>query len=237
MFFPSSLKSAILIKRYNRFLADVQTNNNDIMTIHCANTGAMTGCANKGDIVWYSTSNNPKRKLPNSWELTQTQNEFWICVNTIRANQVVKEALYNKEIQSLTHYDSIQTEVKYGEENSRIDFLLLDAQMKQCYLEIKSVTLFNPTNQFGYFPDAITLRGQKHIRELISMSKKGHRAIIFFLVMHSGIQSFAPAKDIDPTYTDLLKQAIINGVEVVCYNTIISPNGIILNKSIPIFVD
>lgn len=90
MFFPSSLKSAILIKRYNRFLADVQTNNNDIMTIHCANTGAMTGCANKGDIVWYSTSNNPKRKLPNSWELTQTQNEFWICVNTIRANQVVQ---------------------------------------------------------------------------------------------------------------------------------------------------
>ena len=237
MLFPSQLQSATLIKRYKRFLADIQLNNGEIITIHCANTGAMTGCANEGDTVWFSTSNNSKRKLPNSWELTLTSQNHWICVNTIRANQIVKEAIIKHQIPKLIGYNNIKSEVKYGSENSRIDLLLSDNKRNQCYVEIKSVTLFNPNNQYGYFPDTITTRGQKHLRELISIVKKGERAVVFFLVMHTGIEQFCPAYDIDPAYSSLLKQAYQNGVEVICYKTTISPAGIWIKRPLAITFD
>lgn len=237
MLFPSPLKPANLMKRYKRFLADVQLPNKEIITIHCANTGAMTGCANENDVVWYSTSNNTKRKLPCSWELTHTKDNYWICINTIRANTIVKEALANKKISELYQYDNIKSEVKYGTENSRIDLLLSDNNDNQCYVEVKSVTLHNPINQFGYFPDAVTHRGQKHLRELMEMVKKGSQSVIFFLVMHSGIKYFSPAEEIDPDYANLLKQAKQSGVKILCYNTIISTNSIEINHPIPIIID
>ncbi len=215
-----TLQHSTLIKRYKRFLADVTltddalANKNEI-TMHCANTGAMTGCATPGDSVWYSTSDNKKRKYPNSWELTYTKNKHWICVNTIRANQLAEEALSQGLIKEFTGHSELKREVKYGEENSKIDFKLFDQQGIETYIEIKSVTLLESGQ--GYFPDAVTERGQKHLRELMSMVASGHRAVLLFAVLHSGIHSVKPAEHIDKKYSQLLKEAKQRGVEILAY--------------------
>ncbi|WP_392561561.1 DNA/RNA nuclease SfsA [Orbus sturtevantii] len=237
MFFQSPLQSGTLIRRYKRFLADVLLPNNKIITIHCANTGAMTGCATAGDTVWYSRSTNPKRKLPYSWELTYTKDNDHICVNTSKANLIVKEAFFRQQIKEFIPYEQLLSEVKYGTENSRIDLLLQNNQSNMCYVEVKSTTLFDSSNQFGYFPDAVTARGQKHLRELKLMVSEGKRAVIFFLVLHSGIKYFSPATHIDPLYGQLLKDAVKSGVEILCYNTNISTTEITLHQPVPIMLD
>lgn len=209
------LQSAILLKRYKRFMADVKLENNHILTIHCANTGAMTGCGEDGDIVWYSDSKSETRKYPHSWELTQLKNGQMVCINTHRSNQLTLEALQNKQIKELAMYDEILPEVKYGEENSRIDFLLKGEGLPDCYVEVKSVTLVK--HNIGMFPDAVTTRGQKHLRELMAMEKLGHRAVVFFAGLHNGFDCFKVAEYIDPEYDKLLKEAIEQGVEVYAY--------------------
>ena len=158
-----SAQKATLIKRYKRFLADVILEDGSTTTIHVANTGAMTGCATPNDTVFYSVSDNKKRKYPFSWELSQTNENHWICVNTIRANQLVEEALINQEISELKNFTDLKREVKYGNENSKIDFHLIDEQHNETFIEVKSVTLLE--GKQGYFPDAKTERGQKHLRE------------------------------------------------------------------------
>lgn len=230
MEFIPPLKSATLIKRYKRFLADVVTPEGEEMTIHCANTGAMTGCATPGDTVWYSTSDNPKRKYPYSWELTQTKNNHLICINTLRANQLVAEALAKKHIPELSDYSIVTPEVKYGSENSRIDFLLTQEGLTDCFIEVKSVTLLEKNH--GYFPDTQTIRGQKHLRELTLIAKEGKRAILMFVILHSGIHVVSAAAHIDPKYAALLEQAITNGVEVLCYQVDISKQKMQIGTSI-----
>ena len=210
-----SLQKAILIKRYKRFLADVILADGTTTTIHVANTGAMTGCAEAGDIVWYSTSTNLKRKYPLSWEITEKPNGDMICVNTIRANQLIEEALLAKKISPLAHFQNLTREVKYGEENSKIDFLLTDSAAVNTYIEVKSVTLL--FEQQGYFPDAVSSRGQKHLRELITIKQQGKRAVLLFAVLHSGINTVAPAEHIDKKYAELLRQAQQAGVEIFAY--------------------
>ncbi|MBA6253049.1 MAG: sugar fermentation stimulation protein A [Colwellia sp.] len=214
-----NLKKAILIKRYKRFLADIILEDGTETTLHVANTGAMTGCATEKDTVWYSTSDNKKRKYPYSWEITQTQNDHFICVNTLRANQLVEEALTNRTINELHNYKTLKREVKYGDENSKIDFLLTDENDVLTYIEVKSVTLLGDgsISKQGYFPDAVTLRGQKHLRELMQMKQQGHRAILLFAVLHSGIESVMAAQHIDAKYAELLSQAKEQGVEVIAY--------------------
>ncbi|MGL1956498.1 MAG: DNA/RNA nuclease SfsA [Colwellia sp.] len=214
-----TLKKATLIKRYKRFLADVTLENGTTTTMHVANTGAMTGCAQPGDTVWYSTSDNPKRKYPCSWEITQTQQNHFICVNTMRANQLVEQAIKAQTIKELTGYTGLKREVKYGDENSKIDILLQKNKEKNVYIEVKSVTLLMEDTQSGqgFFPDAVTIRGQKHLRELSLLSQQGFRAVLFFAVLHSGIDAVAPAKHIDAKYTQLLKEAQLAGVEVIAY--------------------
>lgn len=229
-----TLSHAKLIKRYKRFLADIEMNDGAIMTIHCANTGAMTGCAEPGYKVWYSTSENPKRKYPCSWELAENFDNELMCINTAMANKLAVEAIENSVIPQLANYKQLNTEVKYGEENSRID-ILLDIEDKSCYIEVKSVTLLENGN--GYFPDAKTARGQKHLRELMSMVENGHRAVLLFAVMHTGINTVSPAKHIDPVYSELLKAAIEKGVEVYAYKAQITPYELILVKEIPVLVD
>lgn len=179
MFFPS-LSYGILLRRYNRFLADITLPNGKQTTIHCPNTGAMTGCANAGDIVWFSTSDNPKRKYAHTWELTQTQAGNFICVNTQRANQLVQEALENQWIHELYHYTEVLPEQKYGTENSRIDFLLKSNGLPDCFVEVKSTTLLTEKG-VGMFPDAKTERGQKHLRELTMVAQQGSKSVIFLL--------------------------------------------------------
>lgn len=209
------LQAATFIRRYKRFMADVELPNGEIMTIHCANTGAMTGCAEKGDTVWYSDSKSTARKYPCSWELTQLSNGNLVCINTHRSNQLVHEALQNKVIKELADYSEIYSEVKYGEENSRIDFLLKGEGLPDCYVEVKSITLVK--NNIGMFPDAVTTRGQKHLRELLAMKKQGHRAVVLFTGLHNGFDCFKTAEHIDPEYHRLLKDAMQQGVEAYAY--------------------
>ncbi|MDO6706491.1 DNA/RNA nuclease SfsA [Photobacterium sp. 1_MG-2023] len=231
MIFNPPLQPATLIRRYKRFLADVTLPDGTEMTMHCANTGAMTGCAEPGATIWYSTSDNPKRKYAHSWELTETQSGDWICINTARANQIVVEALKNDHIPELSGYASLRTEVKYGTENSRVDIVLDDPSLPACFIEVKSVTLLEKDGR-GYFPDAVTTRGQKHLRELAEVAANGQRAVLFFAVLHSGIENVAAAHHIDPVYEDLLKQAEKSGVEVFCYRADISPTALTLSQRV-----
>jgi len=232
------LKKATLIKRYKRFLADITLEDDTQTTIHVANTGAMTGCAEPNDTVWYSTSTNLKRKYPYSWELTQTKQNHFICVNTIRANQLAEDAILNGTITELQGFEKLQREVKYGEENSRIDILLTNtfnndsnkAEKVNTYIEVKSVTLLE--GQQGYFPDTVTTRGQKHLRELINIVKSGDRAVLLFTVLHTGINNFKVAEHIDKKYAALLVQAINEGVEVLVYKADICPEYITLSEKI-----
>lgn len=209
------LQPATLIKRYKRFLTDIELPNGDITTIHCANTGAMTGCAEPNNKVWYSTSDNPKRKYPFSWEISIDKDNHHICVNTIRANQLIEEALLNDVIQPLSGFSSLKREVKYGSENSKIDFFLTYKNQPDTYVEVKSVTLLE--GEQGFFPDAVSVRGQKHLRELIEVVEQGKQAVLIFAVLHSGIQSVQAAKHIDPTYAQLLKEANAKGVQILAY--------------------
>lgn len=228
MDYTPALQSARLIKRYKRFLADIITPQGETLTIHCANTGAMTGCATPGDTVWYSTSESLTRKYPHSWELTETQQGEWICVNTLRANQLVREAIEAQTIPQLAGYSGLQAEVKYGAEGSRIDFLLQAERRRNCYIEVKSVTLSEQGK--GYFPDAVTVRGQKHLRELAKIAENGERAVLFFAVLHSGIEDVSPARHIDAHYAELLARAQQSGVEVISYKAQLSPTGLSLKK-------
>lgn len=232
MKFSPALQHATLIQRYKRFLADVITPQGESLTLHCPNTGAMTGCATAGDTVWYSTSDNAKRKYPHTWEMTETQQGAFICVNTLRANQVVKEALMAENLPELTGYSSLKSEVKYGAEGSRIDFMLQAEDRPECYIEVKSVTLAD--NDHGYFPDAVTLRGQKHLRELMSVAAAGKRAVLLFAVLHSAIERFSPARHIDPKYAQLLHEAQKQGVEIFAYKAELSADNMTLRSSLPI---
>ncbi|NOH33288.1 DNA/RNA nuclease SfsA [Vibrio chagasii] len=236
MQFNPPLESATLIKRYKRFLTDIKLPDGSERTIHCANTGAMTGCATPGNTVWYSTSDNAKRKYPNSWEISETDKGHRICVNTARANQLAVEAIENKTIVELLGYNALRTEVKYGSENSRIDILLEDNEKPPCYIEVKSVTLLDEqetsTEWQGFFPDAVTTRGQKHLRELTEMVESGNRAVLLFTVLHSGIEKVSAAHHIDAKYSLLLKQAQDAGVEVLCYKAELSSTQIQLKQSV-----
>lgn len=226
MQFTPSLQRATLVQRYKRFLADVITPDGTELTLHCPNTGAMTGCATPGDTVWYSTSENSKRKYPHTWELTQTQTGALICVNTLWANRLTKEAIEQGRVSELSGYSTLRSEVKYGAERSRIDFMLQADSRPDCYIEVKSVTLAE--KDFGYFPDAITERGQKHLRELMSVAAEGKRAVIFFAVLHSAITRFSPARHIDAKYAQLLFEAQRKRVEILVYKAELSADSMTL---------
>lgn len=231
------LSRAKLIRRYKRFLADIELPNGEILTIHCANTGAMIGCGTAGDTVFYSASDSTTRKYPHSWEITQLKNGQLVCINTHRSNQLTLEALQNKQIKELAMYDQIIPEVKYGTENSRIDFLLKGSGLPDCYVEVKSVTLVE--GNIGMFPDAVTTRGQKHLRELITMKQQGYRAVVFFAGLHNGFDRFKTASKIDPEYDKLLRQAIQAGVEVYCYAAEFDisqqiPTALLLTEVVPL---
>ncbi|AZG74595.1 DNA/RNA nuclease SfsA [Shewanella livingstonensis] len=223
MKFTPEFESGVLIKRYKRFLADIKLSNGQEITIHCPNTGSMKNCLFPGEKVWFSTSDNPKRKYAHTWELMQTDQQHLIGINTGRANALAEEAIKQQVIAELQGYDTLKREVKYGNENSRIDILLTSQNRAECYIEIKSCTLLE--EQIGYFPDSVTTRGQKHLRELMHMVTLGHRAVLLFVVQHSGITHVQPARHIDPQYADLLQQAVASGVEVLAYKTELSPQG------------
>lgn len=206
------LNNAILHRRYKRFLADIETNAGDVITIHCPNTGAMIGCAEPGSTIWYSTSSNKNRKYPHTWELTHTKSGEWICVNTGRANGLIEQAIHDGHITELNGYTTLQREVKYAE-NSRVDIKLSAGSAADAFVEVKSVTLCE--NGQGYFPDAVSTRGHKHLAALMAMRAKGYRAVLVYAVLHSAIQNVLPAVHIDPRYGELLAEAKASGVEII----------------------
>jgi sugar fermentation stimulation protein A len=209
-----NLYPAVLVKRYKRFLADVVSANGDSITLHCPNTGSMKNCQESGSKVWYSLSDNAKRKYPGTWQLIEVNAEHLVGINTALANKLVKEAIEKGVIAQLQGYAAIKTEVPYGEQNSRIDLLLENPG--HCWIEVKNVSL-GLGNGVAEFPDAVTRRGQKHLQELIQVAANGDRAVLLFCVQHSGIDRVRPADTIDPEYGRLLRQAAAQGVEILAY--------------------
>ena len=205
---PQPLIEGRLVRRYKRFLADVELNDGTLVTAHTPNTGSMNQCAVPGQTVLLSKSDNPKRKLAWSWELVQINNR-WVDINTHRANRVVEEALRSNSIHELQNY-TVRPEFPFS--HSRIDFMLEGAGEK-VLLEVKNVTLCCRPG-VACFPDAVTTRGQKHLRDLMEAKQDGWRAVIFFLVQRSEAEAFTPADEVDVKYGELLREAVTPGLRL-----------------------
>lgn len=194
----------------------------------------MKNCQDPGSKIWFSTVNKKTRKYPQTWQVVEVYDSELVGINTGLANKLVLEAIEGGVIKQITNFSRLRTEVSYGTENSRIDILLEDDRSR-CYIEVKNVS-FGVSGKIGLFPDAITVRGQKHLKELITVRKAGDRAILFFCVQHTGVEKVSPAEEIDPVYTDLLRKALAVGVEVIAYQAAIdiSSSTIKLEKELPV---
>jgi sugar fermentation stimulation protein A len=233
------LYPAKLLTRYKRFLADIVLPDGSEVTIHCPNTGSMKNCVLSDSPCWYSVSDSKTRKYPQTLEIVTTPGGYLAGINTGRANALVERAISDAVITELGGYPVLRREVVYGREKSRIDFLLdgNPADPRACYLEVKNVTLMESDGE-GFFPDAISVRGSKHIRELMAMAQQGQRAVLLFCVQHTGIKTVRPADHIDKTYGAILREAKSAGVEVIAYAAEILPHQhrIALVQSLPVDV-
>ena len=235
MLFESALVSGRLIRRYKRFLADVRLDNGETVTAHTANTGAMTGCAQPGSRVWLSISSNPKRKYQYSWELVEAENGVLVGINTLRANSLVAEQVNSVNAPELSGYESIRREVAYGQEGSRIDLLLEQRLRPRCYVEVKNVTLVE--KGVAAFPDAVSMRGQKHLRELMAAVAEGDRAVLCFCIQRHDVYQFRPADHIDGLYGQLLREVHARGVDVLALKAQPDVEGIILTERVPVMLN
>lgn len=244
MRFDPQLIKGRLIRRYKRFLADVEIDTAEgpkLVVAHCANTGSMRHCLVPQSECWLSLSDNPKRKLAYSLEAVTSEFGGMAGVNTSRANKLVAEALAAEKIPELSGYDDIRPEVKFGEQNSRLDFCL-SSQEQQCLVEVKNVTMAisddsKNTIGEGAFPDSVTERGRKHIGELVYAVNQGHRAVLLFCVQHSRIERVRPAWNIDPDYAQTLVEAVEAGVEVLAYRVSMSREEFIMTQRLDFVLD
>lgn len=230
MKFPDPLIAGTLIRRYKRFLSDVEIAGGEVVTAHCANPGSMMGLNVPGTEVWLSPARNPARKLRYSWELSRIDGHL-VGINTSYPNALIEEALEAGKIPELGGYSSIRREVRYGR-NSRIDLLLEAETRPKCYVEIKNVTL--KRGPMAEFPDAVTARGTKHLFELMDMVDQGARAVMMYLVQRGDCERFSVAADIDPVYGRALGQALEKGVETLCYSCNIGLEAIEVDGPMPI---
>ena len=233
MEFPQPLVKGTLIKRYKRFLADVQLSSGEVVTAHAANPGAMIGLTEVESEVWLSPAQNPARKLRWSWELIKV-GESLVGINTHHPNSIVAEAISNKLIPELIGYNRLRREVKYGE-SSRIDILLEKENGDKCFVEIKNVHL--KRNKHAEFPDSVTARGTKHLKELSAMVELGHRATMLYLVQREDCTSFQIAGDIDPTYENAFNAARRSGVECFCYCCRLTTKSIYVDRRLQIIAE
>ncbi|MCF7849079.1 MAG: DNA/RNA nuclease SfsA [Kiritimatiellales bacterium] len=231
MKFDAPLIQGRLLKRYKRFLADVELDDGTVITAHCPNTGRMTTCAEPGWRVALSESGNPKRKYRHTWELVHN-GTCWIGVNTGRANALAAEAIHAGLIPELAGYDEVLREQRFG--NSRFD-LLLRGEGSSCYVEVKSVTLVAGDGCY-IFPDAVTERGRKHLNELVNAVRAGYRAVMLFVIQRPDGTAFRAAEEIDPDYAAALKNAAENGVELLAWRADVSPDELRLVLPVPIVV-
>lgn len=233
MKFPDPLIRGTLVKRYKRFLTDVELEDGSIVVAHCANSGSMESVKEPGSEVWISPARNPDRKLKFTWELVRV-GETLVGINTSLPNMIVSEAIEGGLVPELAGYDSLRREVKYGK-NSRIDIFLEAEDKPICYVEVKNTTMRrNLEDGPVEFPDAVTSRGTKHLMELSDMVAEGHRAVMFYLVQREDSDVFTVADDIDPTYAEALQGAIKAGVEVLCYGCTMTPEEIIVSRQLKI---
>ena len=227
MKFKDRLLQGTLIKRYKRFFADIEYKGK-IITAHCPNSGSMMGLLEKGSLVWFSKSDNPKRKLKYTLEIIQI-NKKMVGINTLLTNKIVLESLYKKKINSLKKFNNIKPEVKFNI-NTRFDFLLKNDKEK-CFLEVKNVTLVRE-KELAEFPDAVTSRGTKHLNELCKAINKGYESYILYLIQREDCNFFKIAGDIDNEYKIAFEKAIKNGVKILCYDCKLSNEEIKLNRKI-----
>ena len=229
MKFKQPLQTATLIRRYKRFLADVELPSGEIITVHCPNSGSMLGCREPGMEVRISRSDNPARKYPHTLEMMRAP-ETWVGINTSRTNHLVREALGNEIIKEIRPITAIRAEVKVSE-RSRLDFCI-STKEKLMYLEVKNCTLAE--GETALFPDAVTSRGAKHLEELIRLKRDGHGAAVLFCIQREDAKRFAPADHIDPTYAEMLRVAQSKGVLTLAYQAIVNPEEIRITHPLPV---
>ena len=230
-----ALVTGTLIVRRNRFVAEVQLDDGRTVEAYCPNTGSMQGCKAPGSRVWLSPAENPTRKLQWTWELVTAEGSTntLVGLHTGRTNGLVREAIEAQRIPDLAGYARLRSEVRYGSENSRIDLLLEDDHKPPCYVEVKNVTAA-VDGGIGYFPDAVTERGSKHLRELMAEVKAGRRGVIFFCVQRDDVNEVRPADHIDPVYGRTLREAVAAGVEALAWGATITPTEICLHRPLPV---
>ncbi len=228
MIFETPLIKGTLIKRYKRFLTDIELDNGKIVTAHCTNSGSMESCIETGAPVYISPVNDPKRKTKYTWEMIYINNN-WVGVNTAWPNLLAYNAIVNKQIKGFEKYHTVKREVKFGD--SRFD-IYAENDNEKCFVEVKNVTMKD--GKYALFPDAVTTRGQKHLNTLIEVKKQNIRAVMLYIVQRTDVDIFAPARHIDPKYAETLIEAINNGVEVIVLQANVSPSQIELIKQLPV---
>jgi sugar fermentation stimulation protein A len=227
MKFKERLLQGAFDKRYNRFFVDIKYKNR-IITGHCPNSGSMMGLLNKGNKVWFSESDKPVRKLKYTLEIIEVEKKL-VGINTLSSNKIVSEALNQKKIKSLVKFNNIRAEVKFSKK-SRFDFLISNNKEK-CFLEVKNVTLVRK-EKIAEFPDAITSRGTKHLKELCAAKKKGFQSYILYLIQREDCDSFKIAEDIDEKYKFAFNEALKSDVKILCYDCKLCDEEIKLNNQI-----
>jgi len=232
MRFRSALVEGRLIRRYKRFLADVQLQGAGVVTAACPNTGSLMGCCDAGNRVWLSESASVTRKYRHTWELVQV-GEVLVGINTGLPNALVAEAIADGTITELSGYSTVRKEVTYGEEGSRVDLVLESARRKPCYVEVKNVTAA-ASRGVALFPDCVSERGTRHLRELIRLKAKGLRPVQLYCVQRSDVREVRPADGIDYEYGQTLREAIAAGVEVLAYRAKVTSTEIRLDGRIPV---
>jgi sugar fermentation stimulation protein A len=236
MHFADPLITGRLIRRYKRFLADVELDGGGTITAHCPNTGAMLGCDEPGSPVWLSRSDSPGRKYPHTWELVETRDGTLVGIHTGRTNGLVAEALANERIPELAGYDSVQREVRIVEMKSRLDFFLADGPGPSCYLEVKNVTAAVQEG-VALFPDAVSVRAARHASDLAMLTRAGHRAVLLFCVQRGDVAEVRPADHIDPQYGRALRDAVAAGVEVCAYRCRVDPDQVVVSEPVRVALD
>ncbi len=229
MRFKSRLIRGTLLQRYKRFLADVRLADGEIVTAHCTNTGSMMGCKEPGSAVYISRSDNLNRKLAYTWEMIEIAGS-WVGINTMHPNKLVSEAVESGVIEELSGYPTIRREVKVSA-HTRLD-LCLEGSGGNCFVEVKNVSL--AVDGTAAFPDAVSERGTKHLKELMRLKRQGHRAALVFVIQRGDCETFRPADEIDSEYGRWLRKAVKAGVEALPYVAKVTPKEIILTERIAI---
>jgi sugar fermentation stimulation protein A len=229
--YPRALVEGRLIRRYRRFLADIQLAQG-VITAACPNTGSMMGCCEPGSRVWLSESDSATRKYRHTWELVEVQDVI-VGINTGLPNALVAEAIADGTIAELSGYGSVRREVAFGEERSRVDLLLEGDGREPCYVEVKNVTAA-ASRGVALFPDCVSERGSKHLRELVRLKALGARPVQLYCVQRGDVKEVRPADGIDFEYGRTLREAIKAGVEVLAYRAEVTPGEIRLKEKIPV---